>query len=118
VLQFLAVLFTLSALAFVFLVTLQTQNQTILQSVAESNQGANYPALSWTPETWFKAVLDVPLADRDQYDTIAAQVVNMVVWRWMLVPIAVVDMVALGATAVALLKQKNGALQPEFTMEK
>jgi 4-amino-4-deoxy-L-arabinose transferase-like glycosyltransferase len=108
VLLFLAVLFTLSALIFVFVVTQRTRNQAISQAVADVNQGINYPALEWTPETWFKAVLDTPLADRAQHDEIAAKVLNMTVWRWMLLPILVVDVAAWIVAALAVSKQRNG----------
>jgi hypothetical protein len=118
VLLFLAVLFTLSALIFVFVVTQRTRNQAISQAVAEVNQGFNYPALEWTPETWFKAVLDTPLADRAQHDDMAAKVLNMTVWRWMLLPILVVDVAAWIVAALAVSKQRNGAVQPEFVLEK
>jgi hypothetical protein len=118
VLLFLAVLFTLSALIFVFVVTQRTRNQAITQAIAEANQDINYPVLEWTPETWFKAVLDTPLADSNQHDEIAAKVFNMTVWRWMLVPILVVDVVAWIVAALAVSKQRSGALQPEFILEK
>jgi hypothetical protein len=118
VLLFLAVLFTLSALIFVFVVTQRTRNQAISQAVAEVNQGIDYPALEWTPETWFKAVLDTPLEDRAQHDEIAAKVLSMTVWRWMLLPILVVDVAAWIVAALAVSKQRNGAVQPEFVLEK
>jgi hypothetical protein len=118
VLLFLAVLFTLSVLIFVFVVTQRTRNQAIAQVIAEFNQGINYPVLEWTPETWFTAVLDTPLADRGQHDEIAAKVLNMTVWRWMLLPILVVDVAAWIVAALAVSKQRNGAVQPEFVLEK
>jgi hypothetical protein len=112
------VLFTLSALLFVVVVTQRTRNQAISQTIAEASQGTNYPALEWTPETWFTAVLDTPLAERAQRDEIAAKVLNMAVWRWMLLPILVVDVAAWIIAAVAVSKQRNGAVQLEFVLEK
>ncbi|USP77715.1 1-acylglycerol-3-phosphate acyltransferase [Curvularia clavata] len=64
VLLFLAVLFTLSAFIFTFVVTYQTTGQQIREPVAVNTAGMNYPEFHWTPETWFKAVLDLPLADQ------------------------------------------------------
>ena len=116
ILQFLAVLFTLSALIFVFLVTNQTKGQSISQDIARSN--VPYPADKWTPETWFKAVLDLPLTDQHQRDNINSKVTNMVAWRWMLIPIFLTDIIAFGFTTAEFLKKRRGVNPVEFTMEK
>ncbi|KAF2677470.1 hypothetical protein K458DRAFT_378389 [Lentithecium fluviatile CBS 122367] len=116
ILQFLAILFTLSALIFVFAITYRTDNQQILRSIARSDTA--YPADKWTPETWFKAVLDLPLASQQQRDNISSKVTNMVAWRWMLVPIFVADVVAFGVSVVEVLRQRKGMDRLEFVMEK
>ncbi|KAL5115450.1 hypothetical protein ACEQ8H_006672 [Pleosporales sp. CAS-2024a] len=108
VLQLLAVLFTLSALIFVFVVTNQTKGQKIQYPIAANNQGQNYPDHKWTPETWFKAVLDLPLAHQEKHDEIASKVTNMVAWRWMLIPILVADVIAFGVTTLAWLRLRKG----------
>ncbi|KAF1943701.1 hypothetical protein EJ02DRAFT_443207 [Clathrospora elynae] len=108
VLLFLATLFTLSAIIFVFVVTYQTTGQHIREPVASNNIGVNYFEFQWTPETWFKAVLDLPLADGAKRDQIRDKVTNMVVWRWMLLPILLVDCVAFGITMMAWRKQRRG----------
>jgi hypothetical protein len=108
ILQFLAVLFTLSALIFVFVVTNQTTGQSIRLPIAANNEGQNYAEFKWTPETWFKAVLDLPLADQDKRDEIDSKVTNMVAWRWMLVPIFIVDIIAFGVTTLAWVRQRKG----------
>ncbi|KAF2732627.1 hypothetical protein EJ04DRAFT_469882 [Polyplosphaeria fusca] len=115
VLLFLAVLFTLSALIFVFLVTNQTKGQHISEAIAGSS--ANYPANRWTPETWFKAVLELPLADNKQRDKIDSNVTNMEAWRWMLIPIFLTDIACFSIALLDHFKQKRG-VQSEFTMEK
>lgn len=107
VLLFLAVLFTLSAFIFVFIVTYQTSGQHIRESIASNNIGINYFEYKWTPETWMKAVLDLPLADESKRNEISSKVTNMVAWRWMLLPIFVVDCVALGVTIMAWLRQRR-----------
>ncbi|KAF2263270.1 hypothetical protein CC78DRAFT_439804, partial [Lojkania enalia] len=89
ILHFLAVLFTLSAIIVVFLVTNQTSGQFISRGIVRSY--IPYPVNKWTPETWFKAVLDLPLADQHQRDKIDSNVTNMVAWRWMLIPIFLTD---------------------------
>jgi hypothetical protein len=108
ILQFLAVLFTLSALIFVFIVTSQTKGQSIRIPIAANAQGQNYPEYKWTPETWFKAVLDLPLADKHMRDEIDSKITNMVTWRWMLVPILAADVIAFGVTTLAWLRQRKG----------
>jgi hypothetical protein len=109
ILQFLAILFTLSAFIFVFVVTYQTNDQQIRLPIAANNQGVNYAEFKWTPETWFKAVLDLPLTDADKRDEIDSRVTNMVAWRWMLLPIFIADIIAFGVTTLAWLKQRKGA---------
>lgn len=113
ILLFLAVLFTLSAIIFVFLVTNQTKGQRIREDIAQS--GVPYPADKWTPETWFKAVLDLPLDSKSQRDTIDSKVTNMVAWKWMLIPIVLADILALGIAAMAMLKQRRAAKEPQYT---
>jgi hypothetical protein len=107
ILQLLAILFTLSALVFVFAVTYQTTNQTIRAPIAANNQGTNYAEFKWTPETWFKAVLDLPLADQHKRDEIKSKVTNMAAWRWMLIAIIITDVIAFGVTTLAWVRQQN-----------
>lgn len=108
VLQFLAILFTLSAFIFVFVVTYQTTGQHIREPIAANNVGNNYPEFKWTPETWMKAVLDLPLADGSKRDEISSRVTNMVAWRWILLPLFLVDIAAFSITVLAWLKQRRG----------
>ncbi|KAF1973937.1 hypothetical protein BU23DRAFT_553917 [Bimuria novae-zelandiae CBS 107.79] len=105
VLQLLAVLFTLSAIIFVFLVTNQTNNQHILESVARS--GVKYPENWWTPETWYKAVLELPLASQGHRGNISSAVTRIVAWRWMLIPIFIVDAITFAITTFEMLRQKR-----------
>jgi hypothetical protein len=116
ILQFLAILFTFSALIFVFVVTYQTTNQQILPSIARSNIA--YPDNKWTPETWFQAVLDLPLANQDQRDNISDKVRNMMVWRWMLIPIFLADVAAFGVSMVEMRRHKKGTETFELVEEK
>ena len=101
-------LFTLSALIFVFVVTNQTTGQHIREPIAANTQGQNYAEFKWTPETWFKAVLDLPLADANKRDEIDSKVTNMIAWRWMLIPIFITDVIAFGVTTLAWLRQRRG----------
>lgn len=106
ILLILAVLFTLSAIIFVFVVTYRTNNQSISSNLAFSN--IPYSHNRWTPETWFKAVLELPLADGSQRDDIDAHVLVMEAWRWMLIPIFVVDLVALVGSVREVRRQRRG----------
>jgi len=71
-------------------VTYQTTGQHIKEPIASNTVGINYPYLRWTPETWFKAVLDLPLADGAQHTEIKFRVGCMVAWRWILLPLLLV----------------------------
>ncbi|KAH8726526.1 hypothetical protein GQ44DRAFT_705778 [Phaeosphaeriaceae sp. PMI808] len=118
ILQFVAVLFTLSALIFVFVVTHQTAGQRIREPIAANNQGANYAEEKWTPETWFKAVLELPLAEAAQREEIETKVTNMVAWRWMLVPILIADIIAFGVTMQAWVGQRRESWEVRRREEK
>lgn len=62
-------------------------------------------------------MLDTPLADNRQRDEMADRVCCMVVWRWMLVPVLVVDGVAWTVAALAVSRQRNDGLMREFGLE-
>ncbi|KAH9880982.1 hypothetical protein J1614_001475 [Plenodomus biglobosus] len=116
--QLIAILFTLSALIFVFIVTHGTTGQHIREPVASNNVGVDYFEFNWTPETWMTAVLDLPLVDGSKRKEINSKVTNMVAWRWMLVPILSVDCVAFSVTLVAWLKQRRSVTSQAISMEK
>lgn len=97
----LATLFTLSALIFTFVVTNQTKGQSIMSSLARA--GENYAASKWTPETWYKAVLDIPLVDESLKTTFKSKIRNMEAWRWLLIPIFLTDIAALALSTIALI---------------
>jgi hypothetical protein len=116
VLQLLAVLFTLSAIIFAFVVTYQTDDQHIDPNLALPN--VKYSHHKWTPETWFKAVLKLPLANQSQHDNIDSHVNVMTAWRWMLLPIFVADLLAFFITTKELRRQRKGAKIAEYPSEK
>jgi hypothetical protein len=116
ILLFLAVLFTLSALIFVFLVTNQTKGQHISEAIARSFE--KYPQDHWTPENWFKAVLELPLNDNHLRSKIDSNITNMVAWKWMLIPIFLTDIACFGIAAADYFKQRKGGQQPEYPVEK
>lgn len=83
------------------MVTNQTKHQTILSNLAHA--GENYAANKWTPETWYKAVLDIPLVDESLKATFKSKIRNMEAWRWMLIPIFLTDIASLALAAIALI---------------
>ncbi|KAL2432249.1 hypothetical protein ABEF95_004122 [Exophiala dermatitidis] len=94
----LSALLTLSALIYTFIVTAQTDHQTINLSVAAANpEPAFYPLDKWTPENWFVAVLALPLAHHSDRRDIRNHLRLMRGWRWNLIPLFV-----LGVVVVAL----------------
>lgn len=79
---------TLSALVYTFVVTAQTDNQSIDLSVAAANpEPKMYPLDNWTPENWFIAVLALPLAHDSDRNTIRYHLDLMRGWRWNLIPL-------------------------------
>lgn len=79
---------TLAALIYTFVVTAQTNNQTIDLAVAAANpEPKMYPLDQWTPENWFIAVLALPLAHESDRHTIEQHLRLMRGWRWNLIPL-------------------------------
>jgi len=103
----LSTLLTLAALIFTFVVTNQTSGQTIESSLAIA--GDNYPADWWTPENWYKALLNIPLADQSVIGDFKYHIHLMEAWRWMLIPLFLADVFALGMAALALLGARKTA---------
>ena len=115
VLQFLAVLFTLAAICFVFLVTSQTKHQHILESAARSN--VPYSEQWWTPESWYKAVLELPLASEQHRHEISSAITRMEAWRWMLIPVFLVDILAFGITTLEMVRQRRTTKDEFYTVD-
>lgn len=100
-------MFSLSAFIFVFVVTYQTTGQRIREPIAINAVGLNYPAEKWTPETWFRAILDLPLADGAQHAQIKSRVRNMEAWRWILLPLLLVYITASYIVVTTWLRQRR-----------
>ncbi|RMZ80181.1 hypothetical protein DV737_g3124, partial [Chaetothyriales sp. CBS 132003] len=89
VMTMLSNLLTLSALIDTFIVTHQTNHQTIDLAVASQNPDPlMYPLHKWTPENWFIAILDhVPLVHDSDRAKITQELRIMRGWRWNLIPL-------------------------------
>lgn len=98
VMTVLSAMLTLAALIYTFVVTAQTDNQSINLTVAAANpEPLKYPDDNWTPENWFIAVLALPLAHESDRRDIRNNLHLMRGWRWNLIPLFIIGV------AVALL---------------
>lgn len=98
VMTVLSAMLTLAALIYTFILTAQTDEQTIDLAVAAANaQPLMYPLHKWTPENWFIAVLELPLAHESDRRKIRNALRLMRGWRWNLIPLLI-----LGLTVAAL----------------
>lgn len=102
ILLVLLVLFILSAFIYVFAVTYLTSENSINIRYAQSMDGAPYPIDSWTPETWYKALLLLPLENVD----LTGPYQEMVAWRWWILPYLMVSLLAFAWTAIVWVREK------------
>ncbi|KAI6859221.1 hypothetical protein KC343_g17202 [Hortaea werneckii] len=99
----LSALLSIAALVYTFVITYQHDGQSIDVSLASTLDNHPYPDYhaypleSWTPENWFAAVLRLGLAEQSERSDIELHLVVMKVWKWNLIPLAV-----LGVIVVAL----------------
>jgi hypothetical protein len=94
----LSAMLTLAAIIYTFVLTAQTDDQSINLTVAAANpEPGFYPLDNWTPENWFVAVLDLPLAHDSDRRTIRNNLRLMRGWRWNLIPLFI-----LGVTVASL----------------
>ncbi|RMZ90895.1 hypothetical protein DV736_g1862, partial [Chaetothyriales sp. CBS 134916] len=102
VMTILSNLLTLAALIYTFIVTHQTNNQTIDLAVAAKNPDPlMYPLHKWTPENWFIAILhQVPLIHHSDRVKITQELRVMRGWRWNLIPLFILGLLT-AAAAVA-----------------
>lgn len=99
---------TLAALIYTFVLTAQTDDQTInLTLAAASPDPTMYPADKWTPETWFIAVLALPLAHTSDRRDIQNHLRLMRGWRWNLIPLFILGVVVAGLAARELLSGRR-----------
>jgi hypothetical protein len=101
-------LLTLVALIYTFVETSMTGGQAIDLGVAQANPPpAKYPDNRWTPENWYAAVLDLPLASDDQRRVISRNLTNMRSWRWNLIALFLLGFVLLVLVALEMFRLRR-----------
>ncbi|KAL2160049.1 hypothetical protein VTH06DRAFT_1704 [Thermothelomyces fergusii] len=112
---FLSWLLTMVALIYAFVETDKTAGQAISLAVARANPPpAKYPDGRWTPESWYAAVLHLPLASADQRRIIEGNLTIMRAWRWNLVALFILGLVLLALVALEHLGMRRSALSAWF----
>ena len=91
--NFLALMLTLGALAYVFAVTNAHSGQDINIARALSLNGAQYPLEHWTPQGWFAAVLRLDVADDGVRGDIESHYRIMLGWQYNLIPFFLIQLV-------------------------
>ncbi|EAQ86677.1 hypothetical protein CHGG_07930 [Chaetomium globosum CBS 148.51] len=114
----LSFLLTMVALIYTFVETAKTGGQVIDLGVARANPPpAKYPDDKWTPENWYAAVLDLPLASANQRRVINGNLTIMRAWRWNLVSLFILGFTLLSLVALEVLRARQRDLQPVSMVE-
>ena len=88
-----ALLLTLGALVYVFVVTAAHAGQTINVRTASALGGAKYPVGVWTPQNWYSAVLGLNIASPSVRSDIQSRYRVMLGWQYNLIPLLLVQLV-------------------------
>jgi len=105
----LAFLLTLAALAYVFSVTNSTKHNRIVQSIAFATPTSPYPQDSWTPETWTKAMLALPLSNPVDIKYLNHWLKVMDGWKWNLIPMFLIQGAVTALIVLTYRKESRGA---------
>lgn len=103
VMTILSAMLAVAALIYTMILTYNHDNQTIDLALAASLDNhpypdyVAYPERMWTPENWFTAVLELPLAYAHDQSDINLHLTLMKAWRWNLIPLSL-----LGITVAVL----------------
>lgn len=88
--------------------TAQTASQTIDLTTASRNAfPEKYPVDSWTPENWYKEVLNLPLVDAADRDAIERNLRLQRGWRWNLIPLFILGFVLVDLVVLELLRSRR-----------
>lgn len=103
----LSALLALAALAYTFAVTNQTKGQKIDQTIAAQVEGHAYPKDKWTPETWTKAMIALPLTSDKDAKYLKGWVKVMDGWKWNLIPLFLIGSLVAVLTVREYLRQSR-----------
>ncbi|KIN01694.1 hypothetical protein OIDMADRAFT_53219 [Oidiodendron maius Zn] len=103
----LSFLLTLSALAYTFAVSNQTKGQTIDKTVAAQFQGNAYPKDQWTPGTWTKALLSLPITSDRDAAYLRQWLRVMEGWKWNLIPLFLIGLVVASLSVMHCQQQRR-----------
>lgn len=110
----LSALLTLTALIYTFTVTNSHAGQTIspITAAVGLNPPTNgpekpYPLLSWTPENWFTAMLQLDLIHQSDVNDIKFHLALMKGWRWNLIPLFILGAIVAGLAWFEAFKRKK-----------
>jgi len=105
--------FTLAALAYTFTLTNQTKGNRINPTLASKTPvNDRYPADKWTPATWTKALLALPLDRKIDQDYLRGWLKVMEGWKWNLIPMFLIGVVVAGLAVMACLEERSGYRRP------
>ncbi|OCT51750.1 hypothetical protein CLCR_09023 [Cladophialophora carrionii] len=108
VMTVLSAMLTLAALIYTFVLTAQTDDQSINLTVAAANaEPLMYPLDEWTPENWFVAVLALPLAHDSDRSKISNNLRLMRGWRWNLIPLFILGLVVASLAVWELMSSRR-----------
>lgn len=112
----LSALLTLAALAYTFTLTNRTKGQRIDESIAIAFQGNGYPEDEWTPETWTKALLALPITSDTDAHYLQHWVRIMDGWKWNLIPLFVIGLVVAALSVMTYLQSVRDYRQGKGSM--
>ncbi|VBB78093.1 Putative protein of unknown function [Podospora comata] len=93
----LSFLLSLGALAYTFVEARRTSGQSIDPNVAEEYQFPRlYPDDRWTAETWFEAVIALPMEDSRDEEVIREKLRLMRGWKWNTMPMFLLGLILAG----------------------
>lgn len=105
---FLSWLLVLAALVYTYVLQSRTGKQVIDVAVAAQNAfPKKYPLDSWTPENWYKEVLNIPLVDDRDRTVIAYNLRIMRGWKYNLIAFFLVGFVLTGLVVAENLRSRR-----------
>lgn len=109
VLTVLSFLLTLAALAYTNAITNHTSGQSIdISQLQDSSASAKpYPVDTWTPQTWYGAVLELPFVHEGDKSDIRHHLRIMEGWRWNLIPLFLLELAIVPLVVLEFMKTRR-----------